>query len=153
MSWARDTSGVVNTTKKIARMVDADDIKEQKRMAKPETIKDIIEETMRVSGVPYPVPVQSRNSRPNQLQAHGHYEHWDVVLKRLSLLESKGLATTEEFKVPFEVLTCVWATYLRRSGLQEAQKGLQDLPRKRNGSLIPAHEGVRKMRTVEAKDF
>jgi hypothetical protein len=66
MSWARDTSGVVNTTKKIARMVDADDIKEQKRMAKPETIKDIIEETMRVSGVPYPVPGQSINVGPNQ---------------------------------------------------------------------------------------
>jgi hypothetical protein len=30
MSWGRDKSGIVNTTKKIAKMVDADDIKEQK---------------------------------------------------------------------------------------------------------------------------
>jgi hypothetical protein len=29
-------------------------------MSKPETIKDIIEETMRVSGVPYPVPVREK---------------------------------------------------------------------------------------------
>jgi hypothetical protein len=28
-------------------------------MSKPETLKDIIEETMRVSGVPYKVPVGS----------------------------------------------------------------------------------------------
>jgi hypothetical protein len=80
MSWARDTSGVVNTTKKIARMVDADDIKEQKRMAKPETIKDIIEETMRVSGVPYPVPGQSINVDPIN---HPRITKL-VVLKRLS---------------------------------------------------------------------
>jgi hypothetical protein len=60
MSWGRDKSGIVNATKKIAKMVDADDIKEQKRMAKLETLNDLIkdtQETMRVSGVPYPVPV------------------------------------------------------------------------------------------------
>jgi hypothetical protein len=28
-------------------------------MSKPETLKDIIEETMRVSGVPYPVPADN----------------------------------------------------------------------------------------------
>ena len=40
MSWGRDMSGIVNRTKKIAKMVDADDIKEQKRMAKLETLND-----------------------------------------------------------------------------------------------------------------
>jgi hypothetical protein len=29
-------------------------------MSKPETLKDIIEETMRVSGVPYKVPVRDK---------------------------------------------------------------------------------------------
>jgi hypothetical protein len=78
MSWARDTSGVVNTTKKIARMVDADDIKEQKRMAKPETIKDIIEETMRVSGVSYKVPVRDKQFGGDHYKRMG-IEPWDVV--------------------------------------------------------------------------
>ena len=78
MSWARDTSGVVNTTKKIARMVDADDIKEQKRMAKPETIKDIIDETMRVSGVPYKVPVREKQFGGDHYKRMG-IEPWDVV--------------------------------------------------------------------------
>jgi hypothetical protein len=30
-------------------------------MTKPETLKDVIEETMRVSGVPYKVPVVRNN--------------------------------------------------------------------------------------------
>jgi hypothetical protein len=30
-------------------------------MSKPETLKDIIEETMRVSGVPYKVPVREKS--------------------------------------------------------------------------------------------
>jgi hypothetical protein len=41
-------------------------------MSKPETLKDIIEETMRVSGVPYPVPGQSINSRRGQPPSHTH---------------------------------------------------------------------------------
>jgi hypothetical protein len=51
-------------------------------MSKPETLKDIIEETMRVSGVPYPVPGQSINVDPinHPRRASTHL----VVLRRLS---------------------------------------------------------------------
>jgi hypothetical protein len=49
-------------------------------MSKPETLKDIIEETMRVSGVPYPVPGQSINVDPIN---HPHITHL-VALRRLS---------------------------------------------------------------------
>jgi hypothetical protein len=40
-------------------------------MSKPETLKDIIEETMRVSGVPYKVPVREKQFGGDSLQAHG----------------------------------------------------------------------------------
>ena len=39
-------------------------------MPQPETLKDVIEETMRVSGVPYPVPGQSINVDPVNHPAH-----------------------------------------------------------------------------------
>jgi hypothetical protein len=116
MSWARDTSGVVNTTKKIARMVDADDIKEQKRMAKPETIKDIIEETMRVSGVPYPVPGQSINVDPIN-----HPAHYTVGgIETIEYMKAKS--TPEEFKGHLR-LTAI--KYLSRTGYKN--DALQDL--------------------------
>ena len=81
MSWGRDKSGIVNATKKIAKMVDADDIKEQKRMAKLETLNDLIkdtQETMRVSDVPYPVPVREKQFGGDHYKRMG-IEPWDVV--------------------------------------------------------------------------
>ena len=116
MSWARDTSGVVNTTKKIARMVDADDIKEQKRMAKPETIKDIIEETMRVSGVPYHVPGQSINVDP--INHPLHYTFGGIE----TIEYMKAKSTPEEFKGHLR-LTAI--KYLSRTGYKN--DALQDL--------------------------
>jgi hypothetical protein len=47
-------------------------------MSKPETIKDIIEETMRVSGVPYPVPVREKQFGGDHYKRMG-IEPWDVV--------------------------------------------------------------------------
>ena len=47
-------------------------------MTKPETIKDIIEETMRVSGVPYPVPVREKQFGGDHYKRMG-VEPWDVV--------------------------------------------------------------------------
>jgi hypothetical protein len=47
-------------------------------MSKPETLKDIIEETMRVSGVPYPVPVREKQFGGDHYKRMG-IEPWDVV--------------------------------------------------------------------------
>ena len=111
MSWDRSTSGIVNTTKKIARMVDADDIKEQKRMAKPETLNDVIKETMRVSGVPYPVEVDAVN----------HPLHYKIGgIETIDYMKAKS--TPEEFKGHLR-LTAI--KYLSRTGYKD--DALQDL--------------------------
>jgi hypothetical protein len=47
-------------------------------MSKPETLKDIIEETMRVSGVSYPVPVREKQFGGDHYKRMG-IEPWDVV--------------------------------------------------------------------------
>jgi hypothetical protein len=41
-------------------------------MTKPETLKDIIDETMRASGVPYPVPVREKQFGGDHYKTHGH---------------------------------------------------------------------------------
>jgi hypothetical protein len=41
-------------------------------MSKPETLKDIIEETMRVSGVPYKVPVREKQFGQPSHYNYGH---------------------------------------------------------------------------------
>jgi hypothetical protein len=47
-------------------------------MSKPETLKDIIDETMRVSGVSYPVPVREKQFGGDHYKRMG-IEPWDVV--------------------------------------------------------------------------
>jgi hypothetical protein len=47
-------------------------------VTKPEIIKDIIEETMRVSGVPYPVPVREKQFGGDHYKRMG-IQPWDVV--------------------------------------------------------------------------
>ena len=47
-------------------------------MSKPETLKDIIEETMRVSGVSYKVPVRDKQFGGDHYKRMG-IEPWDVV--------------------------------------------------------------------------
>jgi hypothetical protein len=47
-------------------------------MTKPETLKDIIDETMRVSGVPYPVPVREKQFGGDHYKKMG-IEPWDIV--------------------------------------------------------------------------
>jgi hypothetical protein len=48
-------------------------------MSKPETLKDIIEETMRVSGVPYKVPVGVSKQFGGDHYKRMGIEPWDVV--------------------------------------------------------------------------
>jgi hypothetical protein len=52
-------------------------------MTKPETLKDIIDETMRASGVPYKVPADAITtlawSRSRYKTARCGIEPWDVV--------------------------------------------------------------------------
>ena len=47
-------------------------------MPQPETLKDVIEETMRVSGVPYPVPARDKQFGGDHYKKMG-VEPWDVV--------------------------------------------------------------------------
>ena len=47
-------------------------------MSKPETLNDVIEETMRVSGVPYPVPARDKQFGGDHYKRMG-VEPWDVV--------------------------------------------------------------------------
>jgi hypothetical protein len=47
-------------------------------VTKPETLKDVIEETMRVSGVPYKVPVREKQFGGDHYKRMG-IEPWDVV--------------------------------------------------------------------------
>jgi hypothetical protein len=92
-------------------MVDADDIKEQKRMAKPETLNDVIKETMRVSGVPYPVEVDAVN----------HPLHYKIGgIETIDYMKAKS--TPEEFKGHLR-LTAI--KYLSRTGYKD--DALQDL--------------------------
>jgi hypothetical protein len=120
MSWGRDKSGIVNATKKIAKMVDADDIKEQKRMAKLETLNDLIkdtQETMRVSGVPYKVPVGGVMN----VDSVNHPSHYKVGgIETIEYMKAK--ATPEEFKGHLR-LTAI--KYLSRTGYKD--DALQDL--------------------------
>jgi hypothetical protein len=62
-------------------------------MSKPETLKDIIEETMRVSGVPYKVPVPGQSINVDSIN---HTLAHLVALRQLSTL--KATSTPEEFK-------------------------------------------------------
>ena len=107
--------GGVNSNKRIARMVDADDIKEQKRMAKKlETLNDLIketQETMHVSGVPYPVQVDAINHPP-------HYKVGGIE----TIEYMKAKSTPEEFKGHLR-LTAI--KYLSRTGYKD--DALQDL--------------------------
>jgi hypothetical protein len=120
MSWGQDMSGIVNRTKKIAKMVDADDIKEQKRMAKLETLNDLIkdtQETMRVSGVPYKVPVGGVMN----VDSVNHPSHYKVGgIETIEYMKAK--ATPEEFKGHLR-LTAI--KYLSRTGYKD--DALQDL--------------------------
>jgi hypothetical protein len=64
-------------------------------MSKPETLKDIIEETMRVSGVPYKVPVGGVTnadsvSHPPHYKRRWHRDAWDVHESHVGPL-SRGL--------------------------------------------------------------
>jgi hypothetical protein len=71
-------------------------------MSKPETLKDIIEETMRVSGVPYKVPVggvinaDSVNHPP-------HYTFGGIE----TIEYMKAKSTPEEFKGSLSRLTAI----------------------------------------------
>jgi hypothetical protein len=107
-------------TKKIAKMVDADDIKEQKRMAKLETLNDLIkdtQETMRVSGVPYKVPVGGVMN----VDSVNHPSHYKVGgIETIEYMKAK--ATPEEFKGHLR-LTAI--KYLSRTGYKD--DALQDL--------------------------
>jgi hypothetical protein len=47
-------------------------------MTKPETLKDIIDETIRASGVPYKVPVRDKQFGGDHYKRMG-IEPWDVV--------------------------------------------------------------------------
>jgi hypothetical protein len=76
-------------------------------MSKPETLKDIIEETMRVSGVPYPVPGQSINVDP--INHPPHYTFGGIE----TIEYMKAKATPEEFKGHLR-LTAI--KYLSRTG-------------------------------------
>jgi hypothetical protein len=85
-------------------------------MSKPETLKDIIEETMRVSGVPYPVPGQSINVDPIN-----HPAHYKVGgIETIEYMKAKS--TPEEFKGHLR-LTAI--KYLSRTGYKD--DALQDL--------------------------
>jgi hypothetical protein len=101
-------------------MVDADDIKEQKRMAKLETLNDLIKDTqeiMRVSGVPYKVPVGGVMN----VDSVNHPSHYKVGgIETIEYMKAK--ATPEEFKGHLR-LTAI--KYLSRTGYKD--DALQDL--------------------------
>ena len=78
---------------------------------KPETLNDVIKETMRVSGVPYPVQVDAVN----------HPSHYKVGgIEAIEYMKAKS--TPEEFKGHLR-LTAI--KYLSRTGYKD--DALQDL--------------------------
>ena len=80
-------------------------------MSKPETLNDVIKETMRVSGVPYPVPSDAVN----------HPAHYKVGgIETIEYMKAKS--TPEEFKGHLR-LTAI--KYLSRTGYKD--DALQDL--------------------------
>ena len=85
-------------------------------MSKPETLKDVIEETMRVSGVPYPVPGQSINVDPVNHPAHYTFGGIETIEYM------KAKSTPEEFKGHLRLTTI---KYLSRTGYKD--DALQDL--------------------------
>ena len=80
-------------------------------MSKPETLNDVIKETMRVSGVPYPVSSDAVN----------HPAHYKVGgIETIEYMKAKS--TPEEFKGHLR-LTAI--KYLSRTGYKD--DALQDL--------------------------
>ena len=80
-------------------------------MTKPETLNDVIKDTMRVSGVPYPVKVDAVNHPP-------HYKVGGIE----TIEYMKAKSTPEEFKGHLR-LTAI--KYLSRTGYKD--DALQDL--------------------------
>ena len=80
-------------------------------MSKPETLNDVIEQTMRVSGVPYPIEVDAVNHPP-------HYKVGGIE----TIEYMKAKSTPEEFKGHLR-LTAI--KYLSRTGYKD--DALQDL--------------------------
>ena len=80
-------------------------------MTKPETLNDIIKDTMRVSGVPYPVEVDAVNHPP-------HYKVGGIE----TIEYMKAKSTPEEFRGHLR-LTAI--KYLSRTGYKD--DALQDL--------------------------
>ena len=80
-------------------------------MSKPETLNDLIKDTMRVSGVPYPVEVDVVNHPP-------HYKVGGIE----TIEYMKAKSTPEEFKGHLR-LTAI--KYLSRTGYKD--DALQDL--------------------------
>ena len=95
----------------LMKRVERDEIREEKRMSKPETLNDIIKDTMRVSGVPYPVEVDAVNHPP-------HYKVGGIE----TIEYMKAKSTPEEFKGHLR-LTAI--KYLSRTGYKD--DALQDL--------------------------
>jgi hypothetical protein len=95
----------------LIKRVERDDAREEKRMAKPETLNDLIKDTMRVSGVPYPVQVDAVNHPP-------HYKVGGIE----TIEYMKAKSTPEEFKGHLR-LTAI--KYLSRTGYKD--DALQDL--------------------------
>lgn len=80
-------------------------------MTRPETLNDLIKDTMRVSGVPYPVEVDAVN----------HPSHYKVGgIETIEYMKAKS--TPEEFKGHLR-LTAI--KYLSRTGYKD--DALQDL--------------------------
>ena len=80
-------------------------------MSRPETLNDLIKDTMRVSGVPYPVEVDAVN----------HPSHYKVGgIETIEYMKAKS--TPEEFKGHLR-LTAI--KYLSRTGYKD--DALQDL--------------------------
>ena len=80
-------------------------------MTRPETLNDVIKDTMRVSGVPYPVQVDAVNHPP-------HYKVGGIE----AIEYMKAKSTPEEFKGHLR-LTAI--KYLSRTGYKD--DALQDL--------------------------
>jgi len=80
-------------------------------MTRPETLNDVIKDTMRVSGVPYPVEVDAVNHPP-------HYKIGGIE----TIEYMKAKSTPEEFKGHLR-LTVI--KYLSRTGYKD--DALQDL--------------------------
>jgi len=80
-------------------------------MTRPETLNDVIKDTMRVSGVPYPVEVDAVNHPP-------HYKVGGIE----TIEYMKAKSTPEEFKGHLR-LTAI--KYLSRTGYKD--DALQDL--------------------------